>query len=92
MTRRKATSREEEEEEGTTDEEVDLYDIWDELRDQDLVQNLEDTPVPITVTEILYAQRINYFCKEILSRQDSGKRRLVKTVDGVLRRLSPDDE
>lgn len=50
--RAQAANLEYEEEEENTGQELDIYDVWDALSDQDRVDNLEYTPVTITVTEI----------------------------------------
>lgn len=48
--------------------------------------------MPITVTEILDAQRIDALCKQILYGPDRGTRRFVETEQGVLRMVSPNYE
>lgn len=84
-------SRENEEEEETAKEGVDPHDNWDELRDQDRVENLVDTPVPITTTEILDLQRMDGLFKEIISNKYHDKSRFVETKDGELSRVPPGD-
>lgn len=88
----KATNRKKNEEEEGPGEEIDLHDFSDEQRDQDRVENLEDTPVQIAMTEILDAKRIYGFCREIKSSQDRNTSRFVELEDGVLRRISLHDE
>lgn len=92
FTRAQAASRENEEEEESTEEAVDIYDFWDKRSDPDHVEKMEDTPVPIKMTEILDAQRVDDFCEEILARKDRGTSWIVETEDGVLRRAHPDNE
>lgn len=46
----------------------------------------------INVTKIPYAQRVDGFCKENPSKQDHRTSGLVETEDGVLLRVSTDDE
>lgn len=92
LTQARAANRENEEEEEITEEEVEIFDVWDKLSDQDRVANLEDTPVPINITEILDALRTDGFGKEIRSKQDRSASRLVEPEDGLLRRVSADDE
>lgn len=48
--------------------------------------------MPITVTEILDVQRIDEFCKEIMSRKDHGTSRLVENEYAALRKVSPDED
>lgn len=86
-----ALSPENEEEEETPEEADILYDVRDDLSDQDRVENLEDTPVPISITELRDVQKIDEFCKEVLSRKDRGTSLFVDTEYGVLRRVSLND-
>lgn len=79
------------EDQETPEEEVDLCDVWDELRYQYRVKNLDNTPLAIKVTNIPDAPIIDAFFEESLPRKDLGTRLFVETEDGVLRRVSPDD-
>lgn len=91
LNRSQAATREEEKDGETPEEEVGLHDVWDELSDQNRAENLENIPIPISGTEIVDAQRIDNFFKEILPRRDPGTSVFVETEDEVPRRLSQDD-
>lgn len=75
-----AATREDKQQEQTPEEDfITLYDVCDDLSDQDRFENLDFTPLPITVTEILDAQRIDDFWKEIRSRKDRWTSGFVET-------------
>lgn len=78
LNREQSPSSENAEEEKATEEDVVLYDIREEQRDHDWLKNIEDTPVPIRMTDILDAQRADDLCKETLYRKDPETRRIVE--------------
>lgn len=75
--------------EGIKEEEVNPYDLWDELDDDERIDIAED-PVPILIREVLDAQKTDRFCRDILSGSGQTGGKFIETDDGGTETNTPE--
>lgn len=69
-------------------DEVDIYDVRDELKDRKKIEPTE-VPIAISIVEVLDAHKVDPFCNEILSGNGMATGKFVETDYGVLRWIPP---
>lgn len=50
-----------------------------------------ENPIPTNELEFIDSQKIDEFCQVILKNQGRGYHRFIRTEDGLLRRLPPEN-